>query len=54
MQEFKDNANVAQFIPPEMENNIKLMAMSKKRLHVDVQVTRRRMNDHGTMVSRGF
>ena len=29
-------------------------ARARKRLHVDVRVTRRRMNDHGKMVSRGF
>ena len=27
MQQCKDNENIAQFIPLEMENNIKLMAM---------------------------
>ena len=35
MQKFKDDSNGAQFIPPEMKNNMKRMAM-EQGLHAQV------------------
>ena len=41
MKEYKDNSNEARFIPPEMKNNIKQMAI-EQGLHAQVIMLRRK------------